>query len=67
MITGLKTCTPRGIQLICRFGISYIACKPSDLSEDALLGLPMREFWSSSVLVNNLSLIYMNGETIKTY
>jgi len=49
MITELNTSNPRGIPLVCRFGCSYIACKPSDLSEDALLGLPMREFWSSSV------------------
>lgn len=49
MITEINTSNPRGIPLVCRFGCSYIACKPSDLSEDALLGLPMREFWSSSV------------------
>ncbi|WP_435237799.1 M35 family metallo-endopeptidase [Psychromonas sp. PT13] len=39
----------RGIILFCRFGYRYLVCKPMDLSEDALLGLPLIEFWTSSI------------------
>ena len=49
MIIELNSRDLRGVIVVCRFGRRYLACKPSDIAEDTLLGLPLTEFWSSTI------------------